>query len=227
LNAVQERTDLLPTADRRQQLRTALVDAAERGITEKGLSGLKARDLAQEVGCALGAIYTVFPHLDALILEVNLRTLSLFETYIAEAQQASGAGQETAVSSERNGSTPSGQEAAIGDLVRLASCYLAFASDHPLRWRALFQHQMAGGETLPEAYLREQVRLFRYIEEPLRDLCPGLDDGERGLLARSLFSSTHGVVALGLDEKLMTLPRPLLQRQLTTVVRAIGRGLLS
>ena len=69
-------------ADRRERLRTALIDAAEATIAAEGLAALKARDLAKEVGCALGAIYTAFPDLDALILTVNLRTLALFERAI-------------------------------------------------------------------------------------------------------------------------------------------------
>ena len=70
----------MTTEERREQLRGALIDAAETAIAEGGLSALKARDLARTVGCALGAIYTVFPDLDALILSVNLRTLHLFES---------------------------------------------------------------------------------------------------------------------------------------------------
>ena len=59
---------------RRENLRESLVDAAERTITEQGLAQLKARALAQEVGCALGAIYNVFPDLAALIMAVNSRS---------------------------------------------------------------------------------------------------------------------------------------------------------
>jgi AcrR family transcriptional regulator len=75
------------TNERRQHLRAALVEAAERVIAERGLPHLKARDLASAVGCAVGAIYNVFPDLDGLILEVNLRTLVLFEAYIAQAHK--------------------------------------------------------------------------------------------------------------------------------------------
>lgn len=47
--------------ERRERLRMALIDAAEATIAADGLAALKARDLAREVGCALGAIYTAFP----------------------------------------------------------------------------------------------------------------------------------------------------------------------
>ena len=40
---------------------------------------MKARPLAEAAGCALGAIYTVFPDLDALILAVSARTLARLE----------------------------------------------------------------------------------------------------------------------------------------------------
>ena len=64
------------TAERRQQLKDALISAAERTIETQGLSGLKARVLANEVGCAVGAIYNVVTELDDLIVAVNSRTLA-------------------------------------------------------------------------------------------------------------------------------------------------------
>ena len=198
--------------DRRKPLRDKLIAAAEAAMAEGGLPALRARDLAQQAGCAVGAIYNVFPDLDALILAVNLRTLGLFEAAIA-----------------RSGGDADAQaapvaEAAVNDLVRLALAYLAFAQSNGPRWRALFQHRMAGGP-VPDWYRAEQGRLFRYIEAPLARLCPGLADAERALRARSLFSSTHGLVSLGLDEKLMSLPPATLAREVEAVVRAVGRGL--
>ncbi|KMO11522.1 TetR/AcrR family transcriptional regulator [Methylobacterium platani] len=202
------------TDDRRERLRTALIDAAEATIAADGLSALKARDLARDVGCALGAIYTAFPDLDALILTVNLRTLALFEraiTAVPLAPEPEGA------------ATPAERDAAVETLVRLAVAYLHFAAGNPARWRALFQHRVT--HALPDWYLVEQVRLFQYIEVPLRVLRPDLGGRERALLARSLFSATHGLVSLGLDEKLMVLSEPVLRGQIEIVVGALGRGL--
>lgn len=201
--------------ERRERLRTALIDAAEATIAANGLSALKARDLAKEVGCAVGAIYTAFPDLDALVLMVNLRTLALFEraiTAVHIAPQPEGA------------ATPAERDAAVETLIRLAVAYLHFAAGNRPRWRALFQHRVTT-HALPDWYLVEQVRLFRYIEAPLRVLRPDLRDRERALLARSLFSATHGLVSLGLDEKLMVLSEPVLRGQIEIVVGALGRGL--
>ena len=75
------------TAEKREGLKVALIDAAENAITTGGLSALKARDLAIEVGCALGAIYNVFPNLDSLVFEVNARTLTAFEDFLSVRRQ--------------------------------------------------------------------------------------------------------------------------------------------
>jgi AcrR family transcriptional regulator len=90
--------------DRHTALREQLIDAAECTIAEKGLTALKARDLAQEVGCAVGTIYNVFEHLDELVLCVGLRTLAMLEAALA------------VPSPSRHGSA----DEAVADMVRLA-----------------------------------------------------------------------------------------------------------
>lgn len=62
--------------EQRDDLKKRLVDAAEARIAAGGLSGLKARDVTADAGCALGALYNVVEDLDRLILLVNSRTLA-------------------------------------------------------------------------------------------------------------------------------------------------------
>ena len=64
---------------RRSNLKNALIDAAEQTISREGLAGLRARSLAFEVGCAVGAIYNVVDDIDDLIFAVNERTLLALE----------------------------------------------------------------------------------------------------------------------------------------------------
>jgi AcrR family transcriptional regulator len=196
--------------ERRQRLKDALVSAAERTIDAHGLSGLKMRPLAEEVGCALGAIYNVVSDLDDLVIEVNSRTLAALERELARAEHTPGAGQ--APSMER--------------LVGLGTAYLAFAAAHVMRVRALFEHRLPEGKSLPESYIAAQLRLFGYVEEPLGELQPQLTAERRGLVARSLFSAVHGMVMLGLEEKLQTIPPAVLREQVTFIVSTIGRGLM-
>src|SRR4051812_33343794 len=111
-------------ASRREKLKDALIDAAERTIERDGLRALRARDLAAEVGCAVGAIYNAVADLDELIYAVNARTLAALEaTFTA-------AGIDTQPS-----------DGATAQFVRLALAYLDFAVANPARWRAVFGHQ--------------------------------------------------------------------------------------
>jgi AcrR family transcriptional regulator len=201
---------MMTVADRRQLLREALIDAAEETITADGLAGLRARDLAKQVGCALGAIYNVFADLDDLILAVNARTLAALEHQLTRAGGAEG-------DSER--------DRAVTHLVALARAYTDFAAASPRRWRAVFEHRLPRGREVPEWFVGEQARLFDYVNAPLKVLCPGLAPAERALLARSLFSAVHGVVLLGLEEKLQAMPLDVLREQVKAIVSATARGL--
>jgi AcrR family transcriptional regulator len=199
-------------ADRRLALRDALIVAAERAVAARGLAGLRARELAVEAGCAIGAIYNVFDDLDDLVVVVNGRTLVALEKALADA-----AGVKTGGASD--------PDAAAKSLVTMALAYLDFAAGNAARWRALFAHRLPVGKNLPDWYLAGQVKLFGYVERPLRALNPALKPAERALLARSLFSAVHGVVTLGLEEKLGVVPLATLRKQVALVVAATARGL--
>jgi AcrR family transcriptional regulator len=199
------------TLRRRQNLKQALIRAAEKTITRHGLSGLRARALAFEVGCAVGAIYNVVADIDDLVLLVNERTLAALERHLEEIAHADSA--------------QGGTQGAIARLVQLAAGYLDFASQHGLRWRAVFDHRLPEGRAVPDWYRVSQRRLFAYVETPLAALQPGASAERRAVLARSLFSAVHGMVELGLDEKLQPLPLQVLREQVATVTAAIGRGM--
>jgi AcrR family transcriptional regulator len=200
------------TAGRREKLKQALVAAAERTIETEGLRGIKARELAYKAGCAVGAIYNVVADLDDLIYAVNARTLAALDVKLTEAGAT--------VASE----TP-GVHGAIDRLTRLALAYLGFAAANRPRWRAVFDHQPPDGRDLPDWYMADQLRMFRYVEEPLAVLQPDAAPERRALLARSLFSAVHGIAILGLEEKLQLIPLPVLREQVTLIVEAMGRGL--
>lgn len=192
-------------AARRRQLREALIAGAERAIDREGLRGLKARDLAHAAGCAVGAIYNVVSDLDELVYAVNALTLAQLEKTLTPKDAA-----------------PDDPTAA---LTHLALAYTDYAARHTKRWRTLFDHSLPAGREVPAWYTENLSRLFVYIEEPLRRIAPALSPGERVQVARSLFSAVHGIVVIGLEEKLQTIPLATLRAQVTLMVQAIARGL--
>lgn len=211
--------------DRKSILRTALLEAAERAVANGGLAGLKTRSLASEVGCAVGAIYNVFADLDELVLAVNARTLAALEAELAAVSRSGG---DEDGGDEDGGAEDGGAvERASELLVRLAAAYLDFAVAHKELWRALFEFRLAAGKDVPQWFLADRSRLFDFVELPLRDLLPLMAPEACSMLARSMFSAVHGVVALGLEEKLGVVSLEDLRRQTRLVVRALATGLAS
>jgi AcrR family transcriptional regulator len=192
--------------ERREKLRADLILAAERSIRAKGLAGLKTRELARDIGCANGAVYNLVEDMDELILRVGSRTLGRLDAALTEA--------------EASGSTSPDET-----LVRIAVAYCDFAAGNLELWRALFEHRMAPGKPIPEWAVSEQMDLFRHIYRPLAALFPKRSAAELGVTARSLFSAVHGMVVLGLEQKLIAVPVDALRHEIATIVKAMIAGL--
>jgi AcrR family transcriptional regulator len=194
--------------ERRAKLREALIEAAERAIAAKGLSGLRTRDLADEIGIANGGVYNLVEDLDELILRVGSRTLARLDASLSLAEISGPA-------------TPREM------LVRIAVAYCDFASDNLELWRALFEHRMQAGKEVPDWAISEQMDLFRHIYRPLALLFPQRTPEQLGITARSLFSAVHGMVALGLEQKLIAVPIKALRSEIARLVQAMIDGLLA
>lgn len=188
------------TEERRDALRTALIDIAERQIAAQGLRSLRARDLASEAGCAVGAIYNAVGDLHDLTLAVNARTFARLGAAVARARA----------------DTPRGQ------LVALAQAYHHFAADNHLLWRALFDIERPEGTAAPDWYLAEMGELFAHIAAPLGALYPDQDDTDQALLTRALFSAVHGIVLLGLDRASAGVPRDQIDRMLALTLERLA-----
>lgn len=194
------------TLERRAKQRETLIVAAEKAIAAKGLSGLKSRELAAEIGVANGAVFNLVADMDELVLRVGSRTLARLDSAL------------TAAESE---GAPSPTEA----LVRIAVAYCDFAADNLELWRSLFEHRMAPDKPVPQWAIEEQMSLFRHIYHPLAKLFPKWSADELGVTARSLFAAVHGMVSLGLEQKLIAVPVAALRDEIATIVKATIRGL--
>ena len=139
------------TAKRREDLRERLLDIAEGEIRENGLASLRARALADQAGCAVGAIYNVFEDMTGLVLAVNGRTFRKMGAFVSDTIKAHPDASPTE------------------NLIIIAKAYLAFASDNPNLWRALFEVEMSTEGSVPAWYLDELGRLFSIISSPISD----------------------------------------------------------
>src|SRR5262249_47466748 len=118
--------------------------------------------------------------------------------------------------------TPGTPEIATRQLLALADAYLRFAIDHAPLWRMLFEYRAAA---VPAWYRERLTALFAHVDAPLRAIVPDLAEAKRGLLGRALFSAVHGIVTLGLEERIDTISPAAIAGQVATVVRASVAGL--
>ena len=176
------------TEKRRAELREKLLDIAETDIRDNGVASLRARSLAEKAGCAVGAIYNVFDDLTELILAVNLRTFHRLGQNVSAAVAAQA------------------DAPPVDRLILMAKGYLRFAAEDPNLWRALFDVEMTADSDVPDWYLEELARLFAIIAGPLGELDPDADPTVIDLRTRTLFSSVHGIVLLGLERRISGVP---------------------
>lgn len=196
------------TAERRQALRSALIEAANARISEEGLSALTARAIASDVGCSVGAIYNVFDDLDGLITAVNSSTLARLDRQIARA-----------LPDESEDQDP------VETLVGIGLAYSRFAIKYPRQWSALFEQGLRSDREIPSWHMDEHLRLFTHVLNVLKKLAPEQSDEENWSLARLMFSAVHGIVSLGLHDLFIAVPSDEIEQQVALLVRSMMRGL--
>jgi AcrR family transcriptional regulator len=176
------------TDQRREDLRQRLVDIAEIRIRNEGLAAVKARDLAREADCAVGAIYNVFTDLNGLVMAVNGRTFQALGKVVAASVAAAP------------------EQEPQDELITMSHAYLRYAAENTNLWRALFDLEMSTEMDVPQWYMAELGKLFALIAAPLARIFPSYTRPQLELMTRALFSSVHGIVLLGLQKRISGVP---------------------
>lgn len=184
----------------RDELRARLIEIAEARICAEGIGGLRARDLAREAGCALGAIYNVFADLNQLVLAVNGRTFLRLGDQVRRTVAAHP------------------DPDPIAQLIAMAEGYRVFAVQNRNAWLALFDLRMSSDADVPDWYWQEMAALFEIIAAPLRQLNPESSAAELDLLVRTLFSAVHGIVLLGVEKRISGVPDDRVEQMLALLI---------
>lgn len=196
------------SADKKVEVMNRILAVAERQVAENGLPNVTLRTIANEAGIQTNSLYNHFKEgMDEVVLKVNSRTIKLLDDILAKtAEDCEG-------------------ESVATLFERLAIAYLHFAIDYPRRFGALFEHRMKDNGPIPEWHLKEHYELFRHIEKPLDDLNHDIGAEERQTLARTIYSSVHGIVQLGLQGRMIALPVPVIEQQLKVITKVLATGL--
>ena len=200
MNIVQEES----LRDRKKgQRRQLMLEIARTAIAANGLKSLKVRDVAGAAGCSIGSVYNEFGDFDGLILTVNRETVQALHARLAAVPDKDP----------------------VKQLHGLAERYLDFATEHANLLRSLFEHRMENDHPFPEDLLQMVMRTFALMHTPLIRLLPKRDPKEVALLARTMFSAVHGIIALGLEDRLVAVPPTSLRRQIAQFVDTHLAGL--
>jgi AcrR family transcriptional regulator len=200
MNNVQEES----LREQKKGRRRALILEIARGlIASKGLRSLKVRDVAEAADCSIGSVYNEFGDFDGVILTVNRETVQALTARLVAVPK----------------------DDPVGQLQGLAATYVEFASEHTNLLRSLFEHRMEADRPFPEDILTMVMDAFNLMHEPFVQLMPDRDPAEVALLSRMMFSAVHGIISLGLEERMLAVPRESLRQQLEQFVDTHLRGL--
>jgi AcrR family transcriptional regulator len=200
MNNVQEESVREQKKTRRRVL---MLETARAIIANKGLRSLKVRDVAEAADCSIGSVYNEFGDFDGLILTVNRETVQALTLRLR--------------------AVPT--EDPIRQLHGLAATYLDFASHHANLLRSLFEHRMEDDRPFPEDILIMVMQAFALMHDPLVRLMPDRDPKEIALQARMMFSAVHGIISLGLEERMIAVPPEKLRQQVAEFVATYLAGL--
>lgn len=197
------------SAERRGRQRTEMARLAVDILEEDGLAGLQARRIAERAGCAVGTVYNLYGDLDGVIFAANEETL---REIMAACQSALDQAQDGAPAEK---------------LIALANAYAGYALTHPRRFDALFTHRAPLTREFPASFEKMTDDLFALLGATFAAAATRLPEAERRLAARALWASVHGIVTLGLQDRVGLLARDEILPAIERVVRAAARGLAS
>jgi AcrR family transcriptional regulator len=194
---------------KRKELEEALIVAATCKAAEQGYGSVRARDLAAQVGCSVGAIYTIFNDLDSLLLVVKARALDTIGVKVI-----------AVLAHSRAQTRPEGE----AQLIALARAFVEYACQNPRLWSGVFDHVELGGASMNPLRLRLEG-FITAIEQPLAVVLPFTPQPQRRSVARALFASVQGMATFGLDPNYAPVSTQELLWQVHMVAAAALRGL--
>ncbi|MDT8895130.1 TetR-like C-terminal domain-containing protein [Halomonas sp. I1] len=164
-----------------ETLHAQVMAACDAWLQEHPVHTLSLRSLAREVGCAPSTLLKLYGSFNNLLQHVNIESLGRLRVAI-DPLLSDGSPEQR--------------------LKSLALAYWEFARQDPYRWQLLFDYPLAQEGELDRRQSDMIEALFLRVENTLKEHQPALDDMQARRLGRTLWGSVHGLVQLGLNERL-------------------------
>jgi AcrR family transcriptional regulator len=166
----------------RDEIREMAIAAAAKHVEMEGFQSLTARKVASSIGYTVGTLYHVFRNFDDLIIHLNAQTIDEMAALIQQ--------------NTRRKRNPENRIRAMAEF------YVKYATDHPDRWRLVFEHRAPRGIPTPLQMKERRDVLFEMVADNLREISPGRMLQEVDHTATALWSGIHGICILALTGKL-------------------------
>lgn len=169
----------------KEELKNRIIDTAWSIVAKEGLENLTARKLAKKIGYAPGTVYNIFESMDALYLQLNLKTVNLLYNVLNECAGKSN------------------EIVTIQKIQGMAQVYFDFAEEYKPHWLMLFTLNVSSSQDVnSEEYQKAIESLFEPLESLLSSYLPNVPPSERKTAARVLWSSVHGLCFLKQSKKM-------------------------
>ncbi len=164
-------------------LRRALIDEALRTIGRHGVEGMTLRTVGEALGVSRTALYRHFSSKQALVAAVACEGFRTLRLALVEAWEGHGRGW-------------AGFDA-------MGVAYLAFAAAHPSHYRVMFGRYVEAGAQDPELVDEATAAFVALVDALIEQQRAGLvRDDDPLMLARFVWSVTHGIATLVIDGRL-------------------------
>jgi AcrR family transcriptional regulator len=130
--------------------RGALIDAAGRAIAERGMAGLRIKDIAAEAGVSAGSVLYYYPELDDLVLAVHQDAVERYLTQRQERTEVPGGDPVTRMRAALGSGLPEGPDDPVHRLLFELHGLADRSSGHATLMGSLFAREVALYSTLLE-----------------------------------------------------------------------------
>lgn len=190
----------------KEETRENLVQTTLTLLENDGLEAVKARNVAEGAGVALGTIYNMFEDLDGLIMEANGRTFADLGMAMGEVAKANHVN----------------ELGAFDSLMAFCEGYIEFVLANSNRWLATISYSSQMSAKPPAWYVERQDNLFAMVEGQL-EREPQIDKTQIEPLARAMWCSVHGIVSTNFRTPMHPEPKPVMMEYCRMVLSALMR----
>lgn len=186
-----------------EETQRRVLEAAIAAVEQGGLDAVNIRQIAGSAGYSVGSVYKHYKDQDALLLAVNSVTLGRIKSAMLAAIE--------------------GIDDPVEELKGLAQTYLGFARQNRNLWTTLFAHFLPEDKPVPDWHIQENISLLGLIAQPLKVLNPDMGDELLAVRTRTCFAAVHGLVAISLEGRFVSLAGETLEDEMDFLVeRLVG-----